>query len=190
MLLGLDWYPSSCCPRQARGYSGLAWAGFVFGTAYNLVYLNWLLHLHPLNWMGLPDWQSVLMCTSAWLIVSLHQGLITAVFAGVLRLLPLGGGAVPRLVEEHWRLPSLVLVPLLWVLLLNKIGNAHDWLGVPWSMLEYSQYHQLAILQVVSLTGGIGLGALIVLVNVTCAGIIATFTERLSLKPLAFSSRG
>ncbi|GAI34517.1 unnamed protein product, partial [marine sediment metagenome] len=33
--------------------------GFVFGAAYNLVYLNWYLGLHSLSWMGLNDWQSI-----------------------------------------------------------------------------------------------------------------------------------
>src|ERR1700691_6104488 len=29
-----------------------AWRGLIFGTAYNLVYLNWYLGLQPLDWLG------------------------------------------------------------------------------------------------------------------------------------------
>ena len=32
------------------------------------------------------------------------------------------------------------LVPLLWVLITNKIGNARDLIGVPWSMQEAFQF--------------------------------------------------
>src|SRR5262245_10446104 len=53
--------------------------GLIFGTAYNLVYLNWLLKLHPLDWLGFNWWQSMLMATAAWAIVALHQGIITAI---------------------------------------------------------------------------------------------------------------
>jgi apolipoprotein N-acyltransferase len=159
--------------------------GLVFGTAYNLVYLNWYLHLHPLYWLGYNEAESVALAAAAWIILALHQGLIMAVLSAFLRLLPLTGGFLPRPIDGRWCLPAPVVIPLLWVLVLNKLGNAHDFLGVPWTMLEYSQYKQLSIIQISSWIGGIGLGAIIVLVNVVLAGLVSSLSQRLSFKSLS-----
>ncbi len=164
--------------------------GAVFGFAYNLVYLNWYLGLHPLNWLGFNDWQSAALAALAWLIVCLHQALITGGFAALARVIPLTGGFLVAKVEERWHLPTLIVLPLVWVLIHNKLGNAHDLLGVPWSMLEYSQYKQLPLIQIASVVGGIGLGFLLVLSNVAIAGLVATLSARLDWKPLAARSSG
>lgn len=163
--------------------------GFVFALAYNLVYLNWYLQLHPLSWLGFNDFESILLAAAAWLVVSVHQALITAITVVVLKLIPTTGGFLPRLVENKWKLPALIVIPLLWVALHNKVLNAADFLGVPWTVLEYSQYKQLAVIQISSVIGGIGLGALLVLFNAAIAEVIATMSEKLSLKPLSAGSR-
>lgn len=163
--------------------------GFLFALAYNLVYLTWYLNLHPLSWLGFDDLQSMALACAAWLIVSGHQALLTAVIAVVLKVLPTTGGFIPRQVEKKWKLPALLVIPLLWVILQNKLLNAPQFLGVPWTMLEYSQYQQLPVLQITSLIGGIGLGAMIVLSNTVIAEMIATLSERLAFKPLAAASR-
>ena len=159
--------------------------GFTFGTAYNLVYLNWYLGLHPLTWLGFSAWQSVLMAGGIWIALAVHQGLIIGLFALVSRALPLSGGFFPRKIDNKWHLPALIVVPFLWVILENKIGNAHDLLGVPWSMVEYSQYKQLGLIQIASVIGGIGVGFLILLVNVSLAGLIATISRKYSWQSLA-----
>lgn len=163
--------------------------GLVFGAAYNLVYLSWYLKLHPLDWMGFSTIESIGVATAAWVVVSMHQAVITAIAAFLFRAIPTTGGFLPRKVEDHWKAPALIVIPLLWVLLQNKIANAHDWLGVPWTMLEYSQYKMLPVLQAASWIGGIGIGFLIVMANCVLAGLIATFTENLNFKALAYSSK-
>lgn len=170
---------------SAEGVRDAFVRGLVFGFAYNLVYVNWYLRLHPLAWMGFNDIQSGLIATGAWIAASLHQALIVAVISAIIRLIPLCGGIIPREVEGKWCLPVLLVVPPIWVLMQNKIANAPDWLGVPWPMLEYSQYNMLPIIQSASWIGGIGIGALIVLFNCALATLIATLTARLSFKPLA-----
>lgn len=163
--------------------------GLVFGTAYNLVYLNWFLALHPLNWMNLNDWQSVGLSALSWIIVALHQGLMYGILAFVIRFLPLCGGAVPRKVEEKWKIPALLSLPIIYQLAFEKLLNAHDLLGVPWSMIEYSQYKQTAFVQIAHVIGGIGVGAIVVLVNVALATLLATVTKKFSVKSLAASSK-
>ncbi len=163
--------------------------GLLFGTAYNLVYLNWYLHLHPLSWMGMADWQSIPLATFCWFFVSAWQGVITAIFSFAIRLIPLCGGVIPRKVEDKWKVPALVFIPLFWTALFEKLGNAHDLVGVPWSMIEYSQYKQTALIQIASIIGGVGLSVLIVAVNVAIASLIATQLRKIDFKSIAESSK-
>lgn len=163
--------------------------GFLFALGYNLVYLTWYLKLHPLGWLGFNDFESILLSGLAWLIVSTHQALLTGIVALVIKVLPTTGGFLPAKVEDKWKLPVLSMVPLIWVLLQNKILNAPDFLGVPWTALEYSQYKVLPILQIASIVGGIGLGALIVSFNLAIAEVLATLSDKAALKPIASPTR-
>jgi apolipoprotein N-acyltransferase len=208
-VLGAGAMLGLCAPGMEQWY--LAWCGLVpllllaagsqnvghaflrglgFGMGYNLVYLSWYLGLHPLEWMGLDWWASIPASIGAWAVASLHQALIVSVFAMLCRCLPLTGGFVPKKLDDGWKLPTLLFLPLCWVLLNNKLLNAHELLGVPWPLLEYSQYKQLPILQFASITGGIGLSALIVTVNVSIAGIIASASSKVNWKNLAAPTMG
>ncbi len=163
--------------------------GFVYGAAYNLVYLNWYLNLHPLNWLDLNDLQSILLSVLCWVIVSSHQGVLFAIFSVLCRFIPLCGGLLPRKVEDKWKLPALLVLPVLFQLAFEKLLNAHDLLGVPWSMIEYSQYKQTAFIQIASMVGGIGVGAIVVMVNVAVAMLLATASKKFAVKSLACTSK-
>ncbi|HEY9788511.1 MAG TPA: apolipoprotein N-acyltransferase [Candidatus Obscuribacterales bacterium] len=162
--------------------------GLVFGTAYNMLYLHWVLFVHPATWVGLAHFAPYLMSGIAWLVGSLQQGLIIASFSAALRALPITWGILPVRSAGRWRIPALIAVPLLWILVLNKIGNAHDLLGVPWAMIEYSQYRQITLLQAASIVGGIGIGALIVLVNMHVLSVASSLSRMPSLKSIAYPS--
>jgi apolipoprotein N-acyltransferase len=188
----LSWFalsPLFLLIESANGKWQACQRGFVFALAYNLIYLNWYLQLHPLSWLGFNDFESVLLAAAAWLVVSTHQALITAITVVVLKLIPTTGGFLPRVVEKKWKLPALIVIPLIWVAFNSKLLNAPDFLGVPWTMLEYSQYKQLPVLQITGIIGGIGLGALLVLFNAVIAEVVATTSGKSSLKPLASGSR-
>ncbi len=149
---------------------------FVFGLAYNLVYLHWLLFTHPLTWTGFARQIPLLFATAGWLVFSAQQGVIIGLFALAARAIPMCGGFLPdksiKGGAKQLRLPSFLILPFLWVLILNRLGNAHIILGVPWAMLEYSQYKQLELIQLAPFIGGIGIGALIVLTNCAIAAIV------------------
>lgn len=166
-----------------------AMRGLVFGLAYNLVYLNWYLGLQPLAWLGFNWWQGWLLAASAWFICSFHQALIVALFALCARLIPTTGSFIPQKIPGGWRIPAVLLLPLLWVLIVNKIGNAPSFLGVPWSMLEYTQYKQIPLIQIASIIGGIGLGFIIVMVNTSLASLVSTFSGKSLYKAITASSR-
>jgi apolipoprotein N-acyltransferase len=152
-----------------------AWRGFLFGFGYNFVYLNWFLGLQPLDWLGFNAWQGALLATAAWVYHATHQALLVGIFAACMKLTPMHGGFFPEKIKGQWRLPALLVVPILWILCVNKLGNAHVLLGAPWTMLEYSQYKQVAIIQICSIIGGIGLNYLIVLVNTAIAALLGIF---------------
>ncbi len=151
-----------------------AWRGLLFGTAYNLVYGNWLLGLWPLDWLGFNSWQGALLAGAAWFIACLHQGLLISCFSAVCRLIPMKGILFPEYIKKAWTWPALLVVPLLWLIAVNKVGNAHFFLGVPWTMLEYSQYKILPVIQICSIIGGIGLGFIIVMANTSLAIFAST----------------
>lgn len=117
----------------------------VFGFAYNFVYLHWLFSIHSSE--NCPVYLRVLLV----FCVCLHQSILFGAFACIART------------RVFTALP--LLLPLLWVLIFNKLGNSQVFFGVPWSMIEYSQYQNSAILNLCPIFGGIGIGALIVQSN-------------------------
>lgn len=163
--------------------------GLVFGLAYNLVYLHWYLGLQPLTWLGFNQWQGWALALAAWFIVSFHQALIVGLFALCARLVPTTGSFIPQKIPGGWRLPAVLAVPLLWVLIVNKIGNAPSFLGVPWSMLEYTQYKQLPLIQVASLIGGIGVAFILVMVNTSIASLVSTLSGKSLYKAISGSGK-
>lgn len=160
--------------------------GWYFATAYNLVYLSWYLFLRPLFAACTFDACPGFVNFFCWTTQAAWQGLFVSIFACVIKAIPLTGGWLPNRHQGRWHLPVFVVLPFLWVLI-DKMCNAPQLLGVPWSALEYSQYKQLPIIQAASLIGGVGIGACIVLANVAILGI---FASRLpSLQALAYRSR-
>jgi apolipoprotein N-acyltransferase len=177
----LAWFglvPLLLAAASSKGMWQALLRGFIFGLAYNLTYLNWFLNLQPLDWLNFNGWQGWLLAGTAWAFVSTLQGLIVSAFALTINKLPMTGSFFPVKIENSWRLPALITVPLAWLLITFFLGNAHDLLGVPWSMLEYSQYKQLPLIQIASIIGGVGLGYLIALTNTVIASYIATTCEK------------
>jgi apolipoprotein N-acyltransferase len=163
--------------------------GTAFGAGYSLSYFNWLLGLQPLDWLLFNWWQGWLIACAAWVIVSGHQALIIGIFSAVLNKIPLTGSFIPRKVKGSWRLPALLVVPILWTLICNFICNAHSATGVPWTMLEYSQYRLISLIQIANIIGGVGIGCLIVMTNTALAGLVLTFLKKSKSLPLAAENK-
>ena len=151
-----------------------AQVGFVFGLAYNLTYLHWYLSLAPLDWLGFSGIMGNFLASFAWIFVASMQAYGFAFFAVILGLVPTTGAFLLKKTGKDWRWPVIIVAPLLWVLIVNRVANAPDLLGVPWTQLEYTQYRQSALIQAASLFGGIGVSLIIVAVNVCLASLVAT----------------
>jgi apolipoprotein N-acyltransferase len=145
---------------------------FVFGASYSLVYLHWFLSLDP-AWAWFSPSFTMVTATFWWLFASFHQATIFGIFAIIARKIPLKINSVRR-----EALPAVLVLPLLWVLIFNKIGNSSIFAGVPWCMLEYSQYKFVELLQIAKIIGGIGIGATIVAVNTAIFLTFATMMRR------------
>lgn len=157
----------------AAGSTKTAFArAFVFGACYNMVYLHWFLTLDP-AWAWFSPKYTALTATFWWLFASFHQGTIFGVFAILARKIPLKINSI-----RSDALPTLFALPLLWVLLFNKLGNHPMFFGIPWSMLEYSQYQNIELLQIAKFIGGIGIGATIVMCNTALFLVFVTLMRR------------
>ena len=70
-----------------------------------------------------------------------------------------------------------IIAPALWVAFEFLRANAF-FLSAPWFLLGHSQYQNIPLLQVTSLTGVYGLSFLIVLVNACFAQFLLLFSRK------------
>ena len=118
--------------------------------------------------------------TVHWVTNSMHYyggiplipaSLITLLLCAYLALYPaLFGAAVVRLRSTH---PSILILsaPAVWAAL--ELARTYVFSGFPWSVLGYSQYLALPVIQVSDIAGVYGVSFLIVLVNAAIAEFLA-----------------
>lgn len=172
--------------------------GFAFGVGYNLNYLSWALNFSPAVWpSGLKPFTQIANIF-VWLLFSAQQGVLFGTFSAISSAFPwhagfsfvrkpMRGGA-----GNAWRcyFPAFAILPIIWVLIFNKLGNSTGSISVPWSMIEYSQYQQKALLQTASYIGGPGIAAIIVLVNLAIASVVLEFSgKKISCPKIHLPSR-
>jgi apolipoprotein N-acyltransferase len=167
-FLVIDW---------SKSLSGAAFRGWLFGLAYQLVWLSWFLKLNPPQWVGVQSAQQLLLlAVVVWIGAALINGSTFALAALIMRAfmnkgwLKLAGG------DRGW-LPSILLIPLLWVAVFGLFANQPDLLLLPMASLEYSQYKNVSLLQLCCLVGGVGLQFLIVAHNVALAVVAASMAR-------------
>ncbi len=130
------------------------WLGGIAGIMYFAGTLYWVantVHLHG----GVPIITALLIT----LLLCAHLALYPAIF----------GAAVVFIRENH---PSLLFIaaPVLWTTL--ELARTYVFSGLPWSLLGYSQYRALPVVQIADITGVYGVSFLIVLVNAALAEFI------------------
>lgn len=147
--------------------------GYYFGIFYNFVYMSWLLLFRQEYSTGVYALPVILVSATFWILLAGMQGIYISVATCLIKALPVTGGWLPRRYQRRWHLPSFVVWPLLWILV-DRLCNTTQLLGIPLTTLHYTQYKQLPLLQCASLIGGVGITAWIVLVN---ANLAAWFTH-------------
>jgi apolipoprotein N-acyltransferase len=118
--------------------------------------------------------------TVHWVTNSMHiyggvplipASLITLLLCSYLAFYPaLFGAAVVHLRRTH---PALLILsaPAVWTAL--ELARTYVFSGFPWSLLGYSQYRALPVIQISDIAGVYGVSFLIVLVNVALAEFLA-----------------
>ncbi len=86
-------------------------------------------------------------------------------------------GLALNFVSQRTKLPSLFTAPFIWVAI-EYLRSHAGFLGVPWGLLGHSQYLNLPLIQISSLTGVYGISFLIVMVNATLSEAIVSWISK------------
>lgn len=148
----------------------ITFCSFLFGFTYNLSYLHWLFSLHPLNWLGLSNSESYIVAISSLIIPSFYNSLYFVIFSLALLFLRLSTSK-----SSIKNIPILLLTTFFWLIIFNKLGSSKFILGFPWTLIEYSQYKNLFLIQIAEYFGSISIGFLIVFFNLTLANLFIWF---------------
>jgi apolipoprotein N-acyltransferase len=159
-LIGLWLSASEVTPK--RGF----FLGWLWGIGYNLILLQWILGIHPLEWIGIPWWPSLGIALLSWTGTSAFEGLTVGLWAMGMAF-----------VSKRCAAPLRVIFGVgLW-LGIHWLWHQGD-LAFPWSDLALTQTNNLWALQGVNLSGAAGLTGLIVAINGLCAESIRAKTWR------------
>ena len=133
---------------------------FLFGFAYNFWYLHWLFSIHPLDWLGFKGLPSIFISAFALISVASYNSLFFVLFGLVvfyfkkMHVSPYNKGIL-----------SLVLISFFWTVIFNKISSMECLFGFPWTLIEYSQYKNLFLIQFVEFFGSISVSFILVFFN-------------------------
>ncbi len=129
--------------------------GITFGLFYFMGTQYWIYH-SLYRYGNIPLVPSLIIV----LLLCLYESLYTGLFSLIIPL------ALKR------RIPMVLAAPVLWTALEYLRGKALT--GFPWSLLGYSQYQNLPVIQIADITGIYGVSFLIVAVN---SGVAALFLK-------------
>ncbi len=93
-------------------------------------------------------------------------------------------GLLLKFLKEKTQYPLLFLAPSLWVLF--EFIRMYLLTGFPWSLLGYSQWNNIPLIQISSITGVYGVSFLIVMVNAAISDFVFSKTKK-QLRNLLFA---
>jgi apolipoprotein N-acyltransferase len=144
-------------------------SGVIFGIAYFGGTLYWIYHsIHYYGGVGLPGSFIAVLLLSLYL--SLYTGLFSYLFF---------------LIYKKTVYPAAIIAPSLWVVL--EYLRTYLLTGFPWSLVGYTQYKLLPLIQIADLTGVYGISFLVVAVNGAIIDLLflKKRTEEIPFYPLA-----
>ena len=84
--------------------------------------------------------------------------------------------------SKRSRFPALFLVPVIWVTL--EFLRTYALTGFQWSVLGYSQYKFLTLIQISDITGVYGVSFLVAVMNGAIFDVFASWPKRVNMMPL------
>ncbi len=168
-LAGLAWVAPSGLLAALRGRSGRSAfrIGYVFGLAFWLAAVHWLLFIpvrgYPLlGWLALSTYLALFAGVWAWLVTPLADATPLQRNDGASRVEPLGmsalhaAGWTQRAAWALWAATAWVALEMIQARLLG---------GFPWNLLGVSQYRLTPLIQIASVTGVYGVSFLVMWVS-------------------------
>lgn len=148
--------------------------GFMFGLAYHLVSLRWILDLKPSETAaGGPAW--TLGIGQLWGVVAVHQSVLYLAFACLVFALPLRAGNLPHYHRPFF--PYIWSVPIIWLFMMWVLAPADLFGGMPIAQLAYTQGPLLQFLQIARFGGSQLIDLILVLSNCAVAQLIIEVTH-------------
>lgn len=136
-------------------------AGFLWGCGYHGFALFWITGIHPMTWMGVSWFNSLIIAIFCWLFITFWGAILVTIWAYILNLIII----VQKLDKSKILSPSLSKIFLgvtIWCLLEKIWSFSPLW----WTSLSFTQSpYNLAILQLLKISGPTIITALIVLIN-------------------------
>ncbi len=151
--------PLFLCMRRCKTIAQSMNLAFLFGFFFNMVTIFWIFHIWTMEWAGLSTFQTYMISVIVLICLSIYTGWFFGLF-GILAKFILNA--------SFNNVTKAILLGIFWVLITNKLLSLGE-LAFPWSMIEYSQYKYLHLIQIVKFIKGAGLEFLIVFVNVYLA---------------------
>ena len=139
---------------------------FLFGFSYNISYGNWFFSIHPLTWMGFSINQS--LCLTMFLY-TFSASLASLYFV----LFSICTFYIKKLSTKYNKgIQNTFLISIIWIIIFNKLQSSKYILGTPWTLIEYSQYKNLFLIQISEYFGSTFISFLIVLVNLIISNFL------------------
>lgn len=152
----------------------LALAGARLASAFGISFLAGLVFFRGVLWwfdssVGVKWWEQLILAA----YLGSYPGLFGLAFAFVAR---------------RTNLPPLLTAPCLWVAV-EYLRSHAGFLAFPWALLGHTQYTNIPLIQIVSVTGVYGLSFLIVLVNVAVTELVLYGLEGVRGRRPGFGAR-
>ena len=156
----LPWFglaPLCWSLSRSKSYRNNILLGLSWGLGYHGLVLCWIFGIHPMTWLGVPWFYSILIALGCWLFVSLWGASLVVLWCVCLTFV---GRTITK--KRSHILSSVAL----WLALESLYSHT----PLYWSSLALTQSpHNLNILQLGSLTGPSAISALLVIVNILLA---------------------
>lgn len=94
-------------------------------------------------------------------------------------------GLLFSLVSRRTKLPSIIIAPVLWVSV-EYLRSHFFFLALPWALLGHSQYLNIPLIQVASITGAYGVSFLVLMSNAALSALALDRTKALRPAIAAF----
>ena len=124
-----------------------------FAIGYYGVTLFWITGVHPMTWMGVPWWNSLLIAIACWLILIAWGSVLVTLWCF---------GMITCNRWLHYRLQRIIVGVAIWC----SLETLWSYTPLHWTTFAFTQSpHNLTILQLLSISGTTTVTAAIVLFN-------------------------